>query len=50
MGITNQKMRNIFQTFMNVDGAHLTNLAAGLTNATNMNRKVRDEVQNLITG
>ena len=44
MEITNQEMRNIFQTFMEVDGTHLTNLAAGLTNATNMNREVRDEV------
>src|SRR6266496_3013530 len=50
MGITNQEMRNLFQTFMGVDGAHLTNLATGLTNATNMNREVRNEVRNLIDG
>src|SRR6266496_4148972 len=49
MGITNQEMRKIFQTFIGVDGAHLTNLAVGLNNAINMNREVRDEVQNLIT-
>src|SRR6266496_1629311 len=50
MGITNQEMRNIFQTFMGVDGAHLTNLAIGLNNATAMNQEVRNEVRNLVTG
>ncbi len=35
---------------MGVDGVHLTNLAAGLTNAINMNWEVKDEVRNLITG
>ncbi len=50
MGITNQEMRDIFQTFMGVDGAHLTNLAIGLNNATAMNQEVRNEVRNLVTG
>ena len=39
-----------FYTFMGTGGAHLTNLTVGLNNATAMNREVKDEVQNLITG
>ena len=50
MAITNDEMRTLFTTFMGAGGAHLTNFAVGLNNATAMNWEVRDEVQNLITG
>ncbi len=48
--LNNDQMRALFETFMGAGGAYLTNLATGLTNTTNMNREVRDEVRNLITG
>ncbi len=50
MVITNDEMHTLFTTFMGAGGAHLTNLAIGLNNATAMNWEVRNEVQNLITG
>ncbi len=37
MVITNDEMHTLFTTFMGAGGAHLTNLAIGLNNATAMN-------------
>ena len=50
MVITNDEMHTLFTTFMEARGAHLTNLAIGLKNATAINWEVRNKVQNLITG